>query len=71
MTKKRTQFEMWTFGLAKAPSAKVEKKWWSRLRRQTRRKNLDKISRTKPKTFGEYFDLLDLKRTTKRMRRKK
>ena len=59
------------FKKSKAPSRRVEKKWWSRLMRETRRRNLDKISRTRPKTYGEYFDLMDLKETTKGYRRMK
>ena len=70
---KKSAYEEWAYGSGKTPkSPKTQKKWWARLVKDTRRKNLDKISRTrKPKTVGEWFDLMDLKQTTKGYRKKR
>ena len=67
-------YEEWRDNLVyrKKVKPRTEKKWWRRLIAETRRSNLDKISRMKPpKTFGEWFDLQDLKRTTKGYRKKR
>ena len=68
----KNKYELWKMNLAgKAPSKRVEKKWWRRLIQETRRSNLDKISRSrKPRTYGEWLDLMDLKRTTRGYRKK-
>jgi len=69
-----SRYESWKLGRADAPSPRVEKKWWSRLIKDTRRSNLDKLSRRPPskaRTWGEFMNLMDLKLTTRGYRRKK
>jgi len=62
------KYESWKMGKSDAPSPRVEKKWWSRLIKDTRRSNLDKLSRNPPRkarTWGEYMNRMDLKQTTR------
>ena len=74
MAKRKNPYEMWKMNLtyrgSNRPAKRIEKKWWRRLQKETRKSNLIKISTSKkPRTYGEYFDLLDLKNTTRRLRK--
>jgi hypothetical protein len=63
-------YEQWRDGPytgRKKRGARWEKKQWARLIRETRKANLNIISRTKKsdiKNVGQWFDFLDLKDTT-------